>query len=144
MEIANTRRMSASQSRTGQQDPARGLNAQDTRMLSVFEASRQGNLATMELLLKAGVDVNHVPPRTASDRSESISTLLHTAVEYEQLHMVQLLLKHGADAEIRDSWGRSALDLALEKAKSHGGFQGRIVTTLSDHLVMKILKRSDW
>ena len=44
-------------------------------------------------------------------------TLLHWAAAEGYADTVEVLLHYGADPQTRDRWGRTALDLALEKGQ---------------------------
>ncbi|XP_018335767.1 ankyrin repeat and SAM domain-containing protein 1A-like isoform X2 [Agrilus planipennis] len=65
-------------------------------------ASRNGHKAVVEVLLRAGVDVN---VRTPS------GTALHEAALCGKVEVVRTLLDHGADLSIRDSHNLTVLDL---------------------------------
>ena len=39
------------------------------------------------------------------------ATPLHTAAYYGQLEVVQLLLRHGADKELKEGWGYKPVDI---------------------------------
>ncbi len=62
---------------------------------------------TVELLLDAGADVNAV------DSGEGFTALMHAAAE-GQTKVVQVLLKHQADPDIRDVDGDTARDFATQ------------------------------
>ncbi len=63
------------------------------------------------------------------------STLLHTAVENENYHAVQLLLAQGAEAAIKDNAGRTPLALAKEKNNK------KLINILRRSLLLKGLKQ---
>ena len=61
-------------------------------------AVRRGDYRAVELILKAGVDVNQL-----GDMGE---TALHYAMDKGWEDIVRLLLAHGASREIRDEFGK--------------------------------------
>src|ERR1051326_3274407 len=63
-----------------------------------------GQVATAELLLSAGADVNDAAPAAAA---------IHGAVMGRSAAMVRWLLDHGADRTLPDFEGRTARELAL-------------------------------
>jgi ankyrin repeat protein len=63
-------------------------------------AAHRGNYRATELLIKAGVDVNQV--------GEMGSTPLHYANAKGHREVAKLLLSHGARADIKDAFGRTA------------------------------------
>jgi hypothetical protein len=71
-------------------------------------AARRGQIVTTQLLLEFGADVNH--------RSSQGKTPLQEAIfaESSARGLVQLLLNHGADPDIRDPQGVSARDTAYQ------------------------------
>jgi hypothetical protein len=66
--------------------------------------------------LDAGVDINALDAHTKSiDRQEPLKiTALHGAVLGPEVMEVRLLLEFGASTQVRDSKGRTPLDLARE------------------------------
>ncbi|MFA5863532.1 MAG: ankyrin repeat domain-containing protein [Phycisphaerae bacterium] len=82
--------------------------------LSLHQAGQQGQLATIERLVKEGANIN------AKDQQGR--TVLHYAAEGGHLGTVQFLLQKGFDANIRDNEGHTALDYALA-----GGHEGTAV-----------------
>ena len=74
-------------------------------------SSRRGNDAMVQLLVDHGADINrqqhlHLPTKSGGP------TALHMACEAGHASTVQLLLKLGAVAAVKDDAGRTALDLA--------------------------------
>ena len=65
-------------------------------------AAQRGNYRAAELLLKAGVNVNQI--------GDMGSTALHYAKRKGFDDLVKLLLEHGASMEIKDLFGKTALD----------------------------------
>ena len=64
-----------------------------------------GNESCIKLLLSRGANVNHVS-------EQSGTTALMCAAYGENAACVQLLLEHRADKSLRDSGGKTALDIA--------------------------------
>ncbi len=109
-----------------------------TRVTRGRNRTDEGVLATMQLLLEAGADVNArmvteprpvVPDGTSQAASFAISqrnrpsqvpsanavphqTALHGAAERGYSPYVKFLAEHGADLSVKDASGRTALDLA--------------------------------
>ncbi|KAG6890174.1 hypothetical protein C0995_010878 [Termitomyces sp. Mi166 len=92
-----------------------GARIKNTNALKV--AAYYGRLPMIELLLKHGAEVNEIPdyPEMAnSERDHGLGTALHEAAEHGQVSAVRLLLKNGADKALKNSRGKTALDLARE------------------------------
>jgi ankyrin repeat protein len=109
-----------------------------TRVTRGRNRTNEGVLATMQLLLDAGADINArmvsepraiVPEGTSQAASYAISlrsrpsqvpsaaavphqTALHGAAERGFTPFVKFLVDHGADMQVKDAAGRTALDLA--------------------------------
>lgn len=66
----------------------------------------------LELFLASGVDINSADPTTGS-------TVLHGLVSSRELQDIQLVLAHGARADLRDKQGRTPLDYAIELQNKH-------------------------
>lgn len=92
--------------------PSRGSQLLDGVNLRVsFEtAARMGQITLLEAMLVDGIDVNE---RDVADR-----TLLHWAVETSHLEAAELLLKAGADQNLRDSSGVSPRHIAQASGNS--------------------------
>lgn len=60
------------------------------------DALDDGNLEKVELLLKSGIKVNEPIDYNHEDGIIKVSPLMHAAVSYTDLEMVQLLLRYGA------------------------------------------------
>jgi hypothetical protein len=98
-------------------------------------------IATLELLLTAGADVNasvtDIDGRTAriarlSTMSEREGqTALYGAVKFAWTRVVQYLIDHGADVDIVDALGKSPLDTALGSA---GGRDNTVSEEVADIL----------
>jgi ankyrin repeat protein len=70
------------------------------------------------LLLEHGADVNERPKLCLTlgpgDKEERRSeTPLHVAVREGQVEAAKWLLEHGADAGLKDCWGRTAVDISI-------------------------------
>jgi ankyrin repeat protein len=118
-----------------------------TRVTRGRNRTNEGVLATMQLLLNAGADINArmvtEPRRVASDSASQRAasavgrgvrgsqmpspfavphqTALHGAAERGFTPFVKFLVEHGADLQAKDANGRTPLDLA----KGIGGGGGR-------------------
>jgi ankyrin repeat protein len=64
----------------------------------------RGDLRSVELLIKAGLDVNAI-----GDMSE---TPLHVAITQQSLPIIERLLRAGAKSDIRSEFGRTAAEMA--------------------------------
>jgi hypothetical protein len=74
----------------------------------VMWAANRGHLDALRLLIQRGADVN------------ALDTLSHTALMYaqpERLHVVEFLLEHGADPNLRTHDGLTASQEALQQAE---------------------------
>ncbi|KAF8063397.1 ankyrin repeat-containing domain protein [Lyophyllum atratum] len=93
-----------------------GANVKNTNALKA--AAWYGNLDMITLLLEAGADVNEIPDyeqMLRSEREDGLGTALHEAAEGGQKEAVELLLERGADPSLKNSVGKTALDIAKEK-----------------------------
>uniref|UniRef100_A0A667ZKR3 Ankyrin repeat and sterile alpha motif domain containing 1B n=1 Tax=Myripristis murdjan TaxID=586833 RepID=A0A667ZKR3_9TELE len=79
-------------------------------------AARNGHHTTVETLLEAGMDVNCVTENGSA---------LHEAALFGKMDVVRLLLDSGIDANLRDSQGRTALDIL----KEHPAQKSQQITT---------------
>ncbi|MEM7223310.1 MAG: ankyrin repeat domain-containing protein [Pseudomonadota bacterium] len=77
------------------------------RNTALIFAARDGRLGIAQRLIAAGASVNWVD-------DEQVSPLILAAFK-DHPEVVRLLLAKGADTEIRDQWGRRALDYALRR-----------------------------
>lgn len=79
-------------------------------------AAREGRADIVTYLLDRGVDVNEIPDNDDiydNDRQHGLKNALCTAALEGKAEIVKLLLERGADRDIRDTLGKSALDLAV-------------------------------
>ncbi|KAG5634703.1 hypothetical protein H0H81_001050 [Sphagnurus paluster] len=93
-----------------------GARLHNTNALKV--AAYYGQTSMIELLLEAGADVNEVPDykeMLRAERVDGLGTALHEAANGGQREAAVLLLQRGADPNIKDSLGKSALDIARQK-----------------------------
>jgi ankyrin repeat protein len=88
------------------------VNAGDSdRQTALLYASKRSFNETAALLLEKGADVN------AQSRKKGITALMIAAVADNE-ELVRMLLDHGADADFKDIFGRTAKDLAGKKGNS--------------------------
>ena len=76
-------------------------------------AARQGDIASVEVLLEHGAEVN--------GQTEGGWTALLAAVQNRNYKLAQLLLEHGADPKIQNKGGWSPLYLATDNRNIEGG-----------------------
>jgi ankyrin repeat protein len=76
---------------------------------ALIPASEHGHVETVQILIRAGVPVNHVNNLGWTAMQEAI--LLNTGGPRQQ-EVVRLLLEAGADPDLRDREGRTALQNA--------------------------------
>jgi ankyrin repeat protein len=77
----------------------------------LFEAARDGDVERVQELIDAGTDVNDT---TAGHGMPALAIAVDQASrDSGQVAVVELLLKHGADIDIRDDMGRTLLVYAL-------------------------------
>lgn len=77
----------------------------ETPATCLFDAASQGDLAAIKQHIAAGTDLNQQDPWWAG-------TPVMFAATFGQMDAVELLLKHGANPEIRDKMGGTALHSA--------------------------------
>jgi ankyrin repeat protein len=88
----------------------------DTRGLYTTSDVQQRSIASLELLLKAGGEINGAGGR-------SLQTPLHGAAFWGWNDVVQFLIEHGADVNAKDNKGLTPVDSAMGRAggNSRGG-----------------------
>lgn len=84
---------------------------------SAAESPEEGRLQVMEFLLDHGADIDAVKWKHHEESYRSfealeLGTALHYAAKNGYADRVQLLLASGADPDVLDSTGKTALDLA--------------------------------
>jgi ankyrin repeat protein len=79
---------------------------------------KPGRSEVIEYLLEAGADIDSIENTSVeSRRAESgFGTALHYAAREGREDLVRMLLEKGADAEVRDTLGRTASEVAEEAA----------------------------
>lgn len=77
----------------------------NTKYLALNHAAQNGDIATVEQIIKTGVDVNR-----SDDRG---NTALMRAVEYGHIEIVRMLLKAGADPNAKNTAGWTPLWWAM-------------------------------
>jgi len=106
-----------------------GAKLQNTNALKT--AAYFGRTDMIEHLLGKGVDVNEIPDYEEMLRREreiGLGTALHEAARIGQVEAVRLLLDRGADPWLKNTLGRTALDLATEQGHDN------VVKVLSETL----------
>ena len=88
------------------------VNAKDSGgRTALLYASKRSFNETAALLIDKGADVN------VQSKKKGITALMLAAV-WDNVELVQMLLKHGADAQLTDIFGRSARLLAEKKGNT--------------------------
>ncbi|CAH3147081.1 unnamed protein product, partial [Porites lobata] len=105
-------------------DPSLVTSTDEHEHSLLYLAARAGFYDTTEALLENGVPVNE----TQVDGS----TALHAASYFEQLRVVKLLLRYGADPEVNNRWDKTPADEASSKIK-------RIILSYKEDPISKIL-----
>ncbi|KAH0580476.1 hypothetical protein H2248_001975 [Termitomyces sp. 'cryptogamus'] len=79
-------------------------------------AEYYGCIRMNELLLKHGAEINEIPVTKMShfECERGLGTALHETAEHSQDSAVQRLSKMGADTALKNSRGKTALDLARQ------------------------------
>ncbi|XP_044041719.1 ankyrin repeat and sterile alpha motif domain-containing protein 1B isoform X1 [Siniperca chuatsi] len=91
-------------------------------------AARNGHHSTVQTLLEAGMDVNCVTENGSA---------LHEAALFGKMDVVRLLLDSGIDTNLRDSQGRTALEILRE----HPAMQSQQITALIQEYMMDEMER---
>lgn len=81
----------------------------------LFEVCQKNDLAMVELLINAGADVN--AKCSISDDGDPGETPLMDAMTFGYREMAELLLRHGARANVTTHRGRSALSIAMDNGQ---------------------------
>eukprot|EP00756_Hemistasia_phaeocysticola_P049526 Hpha_TRINITY_DN24023_c0_g1::TRINITY_DN24023_c0_g1_i1::g.130339::m.130339 len=77
----------------------------------LWGAARDANDGEIERLIDAGTNVDCANP------NRSDTTPLMTAARYANLSSVKLLIRYGADVNMKSRWGRTALEDARKYTK---------------------------
>jgi ankyrin len=96
-----------------------GSTDADTRGVYTTKDTQQRAIASIELLLAAGADVN------ARDGGRGL-TALHEAARWGWDDVIKCLIAHGADVRARDNRGMTPVDSALGRAGGNSKFGQRI------------------
>lgn len=94
-----------------------GARLQNTSALTL--AASYGRVNVVAFLLDHGAVIDEIPDNDhiyEAEREKGLGNALHTAATVGKDEVVALLLERGADPEVKDSLGKSALELA----ESHG------------------------
>ncbi|XP_070784740.1 ankyrin repeat and sterile alpha motif domain-containing protein 1B isoform X1 [Enoplosus armatus] len=91
-------------------------------------AARNGHHSTVQTLLEAGMDVNCVTENGSA---------LHEAALFGKMDVVRLLLDSGIDTNLRDSQGRTALEILRE----HPATKSQQITALIQEYMMDEMER---
>uniref|UniRef100_A0A673AHD1 Ankyrin repeat and sterile alpha motif domain containing 1B n=1 Tax=Sphaeramia orbicularis TaxID=375764 RepID=A0A673AHD1_9TELE len=91
-------------------------------------AARNGHHSTVQTLLEAGMDVNCVTENGSA---------LHEAALFGKMDVVRLLLDSGIDTNLRDSQGRTALEILRE----HPAPKSQQITALIQEYMMDEMER---
>ena len=91
----------------------------ETKVKAIQKTINSGDYAALEELLtdprvEAALDVNWVELAVDPSTVETGGTLLHEAAKKKDLHLIQLLLLHGADPFRRDRKGRLPQDVTKD------------------------------
>ena len=93
----------------------------------LWDAARDGKDGEIERLIDAGTRVDCAHP------GRSDTTPLMTAARYANLSSVKLLVRYGADVNMKSRWGRTALDDARKYNKQPNSTDKRdVVAFLED------------
>lgn len=93
-----------------------GAQLKNTSALKI--AGYFGRTDMLLQLLQHGVDINEIPDNDEmmdAERAVGLGTALHEAAKNGQKAAVELLLEKGANPSLKDSLGKTALDLAKDK-----------------------------
>ncbi|XP_077450578.1 ankyrin repeat and sterile alpha motif domain-containing protein 1B isoform X2 [Stigmatopora argus] len=106
------------------------MGVRNRRHTPLHLAARNGHRSTAQTLLEAGMDVNCVTENGSA---------LHEAALFGKTDVVRLLLDSGIDTNLRDSQGRTALDILRE----HPAVKSQQITALiQEHVTEEMERRS--
>lgn len=112
---------------------ARGCQIHDSGALQT--AASNNMLANVKWLLHKGARINEIPKYNSGDeRDFNNGTALHRAVAGIAVEVVRYLLEQGADTQIRDQQGRTAVQIA----KQIGGKRMDEIIDLLDRATIKL------
>lgn len=95
---------------------SRGGEPKDSGALQL--AAGRGRLDVVEVLLKAGADIDEIPTNAPGDVMDGWpQTALHQAVAGGWVELVRHLLKSGARIDVRDDQGETALEAATRRGQ---------------------------
>lgn len=84
-------------------------------------AAYYGRVKVVAFLLDHGAAIDEIPDNDhiyEAEREKGLGNALHTAAREGKDEVVALLLERGADPEVKDSLGKSALELAESRGHS--------------------------
>jgi ankyrin repeat protein len=85
-------------------------------LTALLYAARGGCYDCVEAMIKAGANVNTPTP-------EGVTPLM-TALDNDHNDVAKLFLDHGANPNVSDWWGRTALYIAIDRKEAGGGGRG--------------------
>ena len=77
---------------------------------ALFDAVDENNHEAVDLLLSLGADPNETEVTLKEDRERPI----HYAVMYKNTKTIDVLLKHGAKIDLKNTDGKTAYELAVD------------------------------
>lgn len=95
-----------------------GMISRTNALHMAVRSPKPGRREVIEYLLKAGADIDAIEYAGVESRcgASGLGTALHYATREGREDLVRLLLENGADTEVRDTLGRTALEVAKEAA----------------------------
>ncbi|CAG02445.1 unnamed protein product, partial [Tetraodon nigroviridis] len=100
-------------------------------------AARNGHHSTVQTLLQAGMDVNCLAVCYAQNGETDNGSALHEAALFGKMDVVRLLLDSGIKTNLRDSQGRTALEILRE----HPAQKSQQITALIQEYMMDEMER---